>query len=118
MVFQPSCFNLDFNCLLHFSCNSFDTGFLRSTLENTLLGLGFCFAAVSRNPLDPESSCGHSGTQDASGTEEEDCSLFRFFEIKHTDLNFATAGVCELVLGVKIFDLDFGVQVESVKEPI
>ena len=26
--------------------------------------------------------------------------------------------VCELVLGVNVFDLDFGVQIDSIKQPI
>ena len=34
---------------------------------------------------DPESSCGFSRTLEASGPQEEGCSLFRFVEVKHTD---------------------------------
>ena len=41
---------------------------------------------------DPESICGFLGTSEACGTKEEYCSLFKFLEIKHTDLRFATAG--------------------------
>ena len=42
---------------------------------------------------------------EASGSKEEDCSLFRCVKIKHTDLGFATASSSSVFLSWILFDM-------------
>ena len=85
-------------CSFAVSHNPFETGCLLSILENTFLGLGLCFGqcpACSFPRLlqqTPNPIADSMGILETSGPKEEDCCQFKFNEIKHTDLGFATAG--------------------------
>ena len=89
MVVELGLFKLDFNCLLQFPAAPLRRFVFFPHLRTrywVLVSVLLQFPQLLYT--DPETSCGFHKTSEASGPEEEACSLFRFLEIKQTDLGF------------------------------